>query len=236
MNVTVVPYYSELFKTNNHQQYDALFLIDVYRATSSMVVMKSRGAKTIKVVASIEEAISIRKENPDYLLCGERDSIKPQGFDYGNDTSLLNEVNFNGKTCVVTTSNGTRALKAYSSVTTNFYACSVLNMNACLEAIRFNGYQNILILCAGNWSQFSLEDYLCATLLLKGLADGPITMNDEIKLALDVGQFYKDNPDSLKSALKTTKHAETLKRHGKYQDVLFIVQNINTFNCLPQLY
>ncbi|HPF16400.1 MAG TPA: 2-phosphosulfolactate phosphatase [Thermotogota bacterium] len=236
MNVTVIPYYSEIFKTDDLQRYDALFLIDVYRATSSMVVMKSRGAKTIKVVATIEQAFEERKENPDFLLCGERDSVKPEGFDYGNDTSILNEVDFTRKTCVITTSNGTRALKAYSSVTTNFFACSVLNINACIENICVKGYQNILVLCAGNWSQFSLEDYLCATLLLQGLADNHIVLNDEIRLALDVGQFYKDNPDSLKSALITTKHAEVLKQNGKYQDVLFIVQNINAFNCLPKLY
>jgi len=200
-----------------------------------MVVLANRGAKKIKVVSSLENAFSMREQEHGTMLCGERDSVKPETFDYGNDTCQLSQIDFSKKNCVITTSNGTRALSAYSNSSESFYACSVLNIDACLNHIKECEYQNILILCAGNWGKFSLEDYLCASLLINGFKDLLDDKNDEIKLAVELGEFYTNNPDTLKTTLEQTDHAEKLKSQNKFDDVLFIIEHINSYNCVPRL-
>jgi len=235
MKATLVPFYQAGSLVNDELTYDGVFLIDVYRATSTMVVLANRGAKQIKVVSSLEAAFSIRDKDHEALLCGERDSIKPEAFDYGNDTGQLSQIDFTGKSCVITTSNGTRALRAYANTSDTFYACSVLNLNACLSHIKESNYKNILILCAGNWGMFSLEDYLCASMLINGVKDSLDEVCDEIKLAIELGAVYTNNPNTLKVALEKTDHAQKLKSQHKFDDVLFITAHINAYNCVPKL-
>lgn len=235
MNVSLVPYYSESLVVDQTVGYDVVFLIDVYRATSTMVVLTNKGAKEIRVAASLEEAFSAKRKEPSLILCGERESVKPKAFDYGNDTALLNDLDFNNQPCLMTTSNGTRALRAYSDSSKVFFACSVLNLNFCIEKIQQSQYKKILILCAGNWGQFSMEDYLCASLLIHGLRDKIKHMNDKIRLSVEVGEVYQDNLDKLRADLKKTDHAQRLKSQNKFDDVCFIVKNINAFNCLPRM-
>lgn len=235
MNLSFVSFYSDTTVIDQSQHFDAVFLIDVYRATSTMVIMSNSGAKAIVPVDSLQEAFLSKDTEPSVLLCGERDSIKPEGFDYGNDTALLCTQDLNNKTCIMTTSNGTRALRAFENRSEKFFACSLLNLNACVKQIQRSQYEDILVLCAGNWGQFSLEDYLCGALLINGIQDLIKEMHDEIRLAAEVGDFYKRNPDYLKTVLKKTDHALKLKEQDKFGDVCFIVDHINDFDCVPRL-
>jgi len=236
MNVSLVSFYSDTIDIDQSSHYEAVFLIDVFRATSTMVVMANGEAKFIKPVASLKEAFFLQNEEPSALLCGERNSIKPEGFDYGNDTALFHKVNLKNKTCIMTTSNGTKALHAYANTSGTFFACSLLNLNACVEKIQRSQYENILVLCAGNWGQFSMEDYLCAALFINGLKDEINQINDDLQLAVEVGEFYKKNPEQLKNVLKKTDHAQKLNYQDTFEDVCFIVENINSFDCIPRLY
>jgi len=236
MNLSVVAFYSDTLVIDTSTHYDAVFLIDVYRATSTMVVMANRGAKLIKPVSSLNEAFLEKNIDSSILLCGERDSIKPEGFNFGNDTAFLCKQDLSNKTCVMTTSNGTRALRAFTKTSELFFACSILNLNTCIEMIQQSQYEDILVLCAGNWGSFSLEDYLCAAILINGIKDGINEMDDEIRLAIEVGDFYKGNPEQLKTVLKKTDHARKLKEQNKFDDVCFIVEHMNSFDCVPRLY
>lgn len=235
MNLSFIPYYSISSGKERKEHFDYVFLIDVYRASSTIVVLADKGAKKIKVVSSLKEAYSEREKDPEVVLCGERDSVKPEAFDYGNDTCQMSQIDFNEKTCVITTSNGTRALRAYAYTSNNFYACSFLNLDACLNHVKQNKHKNILVLCAGNWGKFSLEDYLCASLLINGLRDLTTNINDDIRLAWEIGAYYKNNPGKLKTALTNTDHALNLKSQNKFEDVQFIIENLNAYDCLPKL-
>ena len=235
MNLSLISFYSDTTVIDHSQHFDAVFLIDVYRATSTMVILSNSGSKSILPVDSLNEAFLLKDTQPSVLLCGERDSVKPDGFDYGNDTALLCAQDLKNKTCVITTSNGTRALRAFENSSEKFFACSLLNLNACVKQIQRSQFEDILVLCAGNWGKFSLEDYLCGALLIDGIKDLIKEMNDEIRLAAEVGEFYKRNPDYLKTVLKKTDHAQKLKEQEKFGDVCFIVENMNGFDCVPRL-
>ncbi|MGC9341733.1 MAG: 2-phosphosulfolactate phosphatase, partial [Bacteroidales bacterium] len=85
-------------------------VIDVFRAFSLEAYAIHAGAKEIIAVAEIDTARKLKKQNPEYILVGERNENKVPGFDFGNSPSHILEENLEGKTLVHTTSAGTRGL------------------------------------------------------------------------------------------------------------------------------
>ena len=85
-------------------------VIDVFRAFTTEAYIFANGASKIIPVLDLEESHKLKKENPSYLLVGERGGLKPEGFDFGNGPSEVVDVDFTGKTIIHTTSNGTKGL------------------------------------------------------------------------------------------------------------------------------
>src|SRR5687768_1754946 len=90
------------------------FVIDILRATTSMCAALSSGAKAIIPVASTEEALRLAQTigSTDVLLAGEKNCLRIPGFALGNSPLEMTESTVKGKTIVVTTTNGTKALLA----------------------------------------------------------------------------------------------------------------------------
>jgi hypothetical protein len=93
-------------------------VFDVLRATSSMVTALSNGAKAIVPVAGIPEALNFRSQKAEVLLAGEREGVRLPieltggiAFDLGNSPREFKREIVAGKTIVMTTTNGTRALR-----------------------------------------------------------------------------------------------------------------------------
>ena len=94
-------------------------VFDVLRATSSMVTALGNGASGILPVEEIGQALTFKRERPEVLLAGERDGVRigpdlAQGttFDLGNSPREFTAGLVAGRTIVMTTTNGTRALHA----------------------------------------------------------------------------------------------------------------------------
>jgi 2-phosphosulfolactate phosphatase len=87
-------------------------VIDVFRAFTTAAYIFGNGAERIYPVASLERAFSLKDDNPDWILIGERDGIRVEGFDYGNSPYEVSMVDFSGKTIIQTTSAGTQGLMA----------------------------------------------------------------------------------------------------------------------------
>ena len=107
-------------------------VFDVLRATSTMAVALNQGARAIVPVASIPEALAIRAQRPDVLLAGEREGVRSLGeltggiaFDLGNSPREFRRGMVAGKTIVMTTTNGTRALRAAAHAQTVLVASFV---------------------------------------------------------------------------------------------------------------
>jgi 2-phosphosulfolactate phosphatase (EC 3.1.3.71) len=84
-------------------------LIDVLRATSVIVTALANGAASVKPVSSVRAALS--EKASDVLVCGERKSVKPKGFDLGNSPYEYSKEKVANKKIVLTTTNGTRAVQ-----------------------------------------------------------------------------------------------------------------------------
>ena len=92
-------------------------IIDVFRAFSVECYLMNNGATRIYPVGSIQQASHLKKENPDYVLIGERHEKMCEGFDFGNSPTHLLNVNFSGKTIVHTTSSGTQGIDLATNAT-----------------------------------------------------------------------------------------------------------------------
>jgi 2-phosphosulfolactate phosphatase len=143
-------------------------VVDVVRATTTMVEALANGARAIYPTASTEEAVKLLSSlgRDDTLLCGERKGVKVEGFDLGNSPSEFSRQVVEGKRIVMSTTNGTVAL-AHAQEARRMLACAFTNLGAVAEAVREE--EELVVLCAGRLGRFSLDDAVCAGHLLKRL-------------------------------------------------------------------
>ncbi len=87
-----------------------VIVIDVLRAFTTAAYAFAAGAASITLVGEIEEAIALRKGNPDLLLMGEVYGQPIDGFDYGNSPSTFLERDLSGHHLVQRTTAGTQGV------------------------------------------------------------------------------------------------------------------------------
>lgn len=146
-------------------------VIDVIRATSTIVEALANGAQAVYPTLSTEEAIRLATSlgREDSLLCGERKGLKVDGFDLGNSPREFTVDRVRGKRLVMSTTNGTRAFLAAQGAD-RVLAGSFLNLAAVTRAL--DGAERVALICAGKEDRFSLDDALCAGRILRFLAEG----------------------------------------------------------------
>jgi 2-phosphosulfolactate phosphatase len=85
-------------------------VIDVFRACTTAAYVMANGAERIVPVGSLEEAFETRRRHPGWVLMGERDGERVEGFDYDNSPFEIGDVDFEGKTVIFTTAAGTQGI------------------------------------------------------------------------------------------------------------------------------
>jgi 2-phosphosulfolactate phosphatase len=171
-------------------------MLDVLRASTSIVEALAAGARTLYPVATIEEAIGLAKTlgREEVLLAGERKALPIEGFDLGNSPGDFTPERVGGKIVVMSTTNGTLALTAASGgervivgAWTNFQAVVDDLVRTQAEPV---------FLCAGRDRVFGLEDAVCAgqmaAALMKALPDTEWEMNDGAVAALALAEEFAD--------------------------------------------
>lgn len=198
-------------------------VFDVLRATSSMVTALGGGARDIWPVEEIAEALAIRERDPDVLLAGERDGLLIRSdltggisFDLGNSPREFTAEKVHGKTIVITTTNGTRALKA-CAVAKSVLAASFLNLRATAGYLRESGAASLLIVCSGTFEQAAYEDVLGAgalcDLLWPLFCDGAVA--DSAQMAR---RLYRLEAPDLPAALSAARNGRRLLGRPELKD------------------
>ena len=181
-------------------------------------------------VLTVEEARQMAGENPGCLLAGERKSIQTEGFDLGNSPYDFSSDNVRGRCVIMTTTNGTAAIKATEGSHRTFIG-SFLNAKAVCEQIAAYG-KDILIVCAGTEQTFSLEDALCAAYLVTILRgeDSAAALTDAAQAAM---MLYKQAEDDLMGAVKNSKNGKRLVDLNREHDVEYCLRK-NHLAVVPQ--
>ena len=176
----------------------SVFVIDILRASTTMCAALSHGAKAIIPVGSTEEALRLAHTigSTDVLLAGEKDCVRIPGFNLGNSPLEMTEPAVRGKTIIVTTSNGTKALLACQGAS-SIYLTAAVNLSAAAEKAReaLETDQHILIVCAGREGAFSLDDAYCAgrlTAAVLGDRRRRRGLNDAGVACLDLVRRYRE--------------------------------------------
>ena len=141
-------------------------VIDVFRACSVSCYAFAAGVERILPVDTVEDARALRAAHPDYVLAGERNCLKIDGFDFGNSPSEIKDAVLAGKTLVHATSAGTRGLFAAMDSAERVLTCSFPNMAATAQALIEQDPEVVSIVAMGKAGvSHAPEDKLCAMYL-----------------------------------------------------------------------
>ncbi|MDT8900878.1 2-phosphosulfolactate phosphatase [Anaeroselena agilis] len=204
----------------------AVAVLDIFRATTSMVTAFANGSRRIIPVKTVEEALALKKRHPGGLLAGERQARPIAGFDLGNSPFEYNRSAVDGKTIIMTTTNGTTALKTAEQAT-KVYIGAFVNA-AALCRILSSLSSDIVILCAGTRGQLTIEDALCAGLLADRLA-GRGDLSDAAVAALAI---YNDYRTDLVRRTSLGTHARYLAAIGYGADIDYCLRQ-DLFDIVP---
>lgn len=195
-----------------HQATGLAIVIDVFRAFTTQAYIFANGASKIIPVLSLEDAYNLKKENPAYILVGEKGGLKPEGFDFGNGPSEILNVDFVGKTIVHATSNGTKALVDTSNAEVTLSGSFVV-ADSIIKYINKHNIQNISLIATDPDSDLENEDILLAYYIR------------------DVLNGYKINETEIKNKLQNTVSCEfLLKKAGVTQDEIDLCLDFHRFN------
>jgi 2-phosphosulfolactate phosphatase len=134
-------------------------VVDVLRATSTIVQALDGGYRRVLCCAEIEEARTLREEIGDAVLAGERRAEPIPGFDLGNSPADVLEPR--AHSLILTTTNGTRAIVTAAADCDVVLVGSLFNLDAVAAAARERG-EDVEVVCAGVEGRFALDDAYCA--------------------------------------------------------------------------
>jgi 2-phosphosulfolactate phosphatase len=205
-------------------------VFDVLRATSTMVCALGNGAAAVVPVASIREALKLRAKQPEVLLAGERDGVRIEAhltgsidFDLGNSPREFTREKISGRTIVMTTTNGTRALRACAQAQAVLIG-SFLNLSATAERINAESPSHLLLVCSGTHEEAAYEDVLGAGALCELLRPqyGAAEVADSTHMAR---RIFRVEQDDFPAAMVHSRNARRLLAQAELKaDVPFCLQ------------
>ncbi len=133
-------------------------IIDLLRATSVISTAFEYGIKKIIPVTSIQEALNYQNKH-DHILAAERNTKPVKNFDYGNSPYHYMTKEIEGKTLVLTTTNGTKAINLAKN--NKIITASYVNFEIIVKYLKQQN-QNIIILCSGWKNLVNIEDSILA--------------------------------------------------------------------------
>jgi 2-phosphosulfolactate phosphatase len=206
-------------------------VIDVLRATTTMVAALDAGCRDIIPCPSVEEATrladTLGREN--VVLCGERDGNKINGFDLGNSPLEFTEQTVGNKTLLMSTTNGTTVISRAKPASV-LSAAGFVNAGAVSGFLALGG-NDVILICSGKLGRFSLEDMLCAGLIGSLITEriSEYSLTDGARMAISL---YKKEGKSLLKAFKQSQHGAYLVSLG-YLDDLKYASQIDISRTIP---
>lgn len=202
--------------SNNRDQVNKrIVVLDILRATSTIVKALYNGATEVIPVQESDEALSLVKSigRNICLLGGERKGYKIEGFDLGNSPLEYTREMVEGKKIILCTTNGTKAIKAFQSGT-EILIGSYLNMDYLVDYLSQSN-QDITLVCSGQDGNLCLEDLACAGMIVRKVSSADLT--DAAKVALFIAK--QQARTSLEKFIGNTEHGLSLKAIGMGEDI-----------------
>lgn len=215
----------------------AVVVIDVLRATTTIVHALAAGAKEVIPCLEVDEARTLAAQSTSpALLGGERGGKLIAGFNFGNSPLEYTPATIGGKTLVFTTTNGTRAMLRCRQARRVLLGAFVNFSALCHELAE---EEQVAIVCAGTDGDVTREDTLLAGAIvdeLSQLAPTAAALNDQAEIAADAWRAAcRDLTQApLASTLRHSRGGRNLIEIGQENDIA-IAAEIDKFDIVPQL-
>jgi 2-phosphosulfolactate phosphatase len=208
-------------------------MIDVLRASSTMVTALHNGARGIIAVEDMDDAskISHNLDAESFLLSGEKDGIKIEGYNLGNSPLEHTQKTVKDKTIILNTTNGTRAIRR-CGLAKRIIVGSFLNLKTIVDHLQQLD-EEVVLVCAGWRGRLSLEDILCAGNIIYELSESelPDEARDGAKVAFGL---YEKFGDDIENCIKSSNYAVRLRNIVDEEDLSFCCQR-SIMQVLPVL-
>lgn len=193
-----------------------------------MVYGIDNGANAIIPVSQVEDCLNYADKG--FLLAAERNGEVVEGYDFGNSPFSYSTEKVRGKTIVLTTTNGTKALHMAREQAHQVVIGSFLNLNSLCQWLKVQE-KDVLLLCAGWKDKFNLEDTLFAGAVVNELRKDFTHFDDSCVAAEDLYILAKDD---LRAYLHKSSHSHRLAELNIEEDVKFCLQ-LNICEAIPVL-
>lgn len=213
-------------------------VIDVLRATSVITMAIDNGAAAVMPVLSPEEGFCLAEKmgRGNVILGGERNADRIPGFDLGNSPQDYTSATVVGKTVILTTTNGTVALRN-SMGAKAVVAASVLNYGAAarraIALAEERGAERITFVCSGNYGVLTIEDSVCAAIMadvvLGSFPDA--SFETDLAIALHNLSYGRDAGNDALSC--QSKHYKRLLAKGYAEDANVCLRRAGTVASVP---
>lgn len=205
----------------------AVVVIDVLRATTSLLVLLERGCAEAVIAPSLEAARRYRGTHPGVLAAGEQGGRAPAGFDFGNSPVAFARSDVAGRRVVLATTNGTRALYAACAAAVTLIGCLRNRSAAARAALAAARRQelDVTLVCAGREGRFGLDDaYTAGAILDAMLADpggaGDLDPTDAAHAARTLYRAFAE-PEAL---FRATRAGQNLVAIGLAEDLPYCAE------------
>ena len=199
----------------------AVCVVDLLRASTTMVRAIEAGAAALRLVAEPAEALRQRDAlgAGAAVAAGERGGVAPAGFDLGNSPAEFTSERISGKSVVFTTTNGTRVVMAAKDAALVVIGC-LQNRQAVAERLAQHDGP-VTIACAGTDGRIAMEDALAAGAIVAALVerDAQMELSDPARVCLWAWRGASVDAATLGAAVGESAGAKNLVKVGLGRDV-----------------
>ena len=190
-------------------------VIDVLRATSTMTQALAAGYRRVLCCSDVDDARAIGAAEGGAVLAGERETVRIDGFDFGNSPREFLEPA--AETVVLTTTNGTRLLLAAAARCDLVLVGSLLNLEAVVGAAAAANSGDVAVLCAGVLDELAMDDAFVAGRMAAALGGEP---TDSAAAAMRLAATFGTNEEGLRAS----QSARNLHASGLDEDIAWCAQ------------
>ncbi len=206
-------------------------VIDVLRASSTIVAALAAGANRVAPVETVAECreLARRLRRSGVVLGGERNALRIPGYDLGNSPLEYTPEAVSERTVVLTTTNGTQAVAR--AIEADSIVIASLNNAAAVVAWLVRRNQDVTVICSGTEGRISLDDLYCGGMLISRLFEPHFVgdIGDGARMAME---WFVANAEAADSVIRSCYHGRRLIDQGFGDDVGYCAE-VDTIDIVP---
>ncbi len=194
--------------------------IDVLRATTTMTTALYHNDLSIIPVREIEKAVELKRDDPNSLLCGERNGEIIPGFDKGNSPFEYQDIT--SSNLIFSSTNGSQTIEKAKQGKTMYLAAIINAKTVANHLVKNHQDDEILFACSGKLGKSCIEDTICAGYLISMIQEqiNP-DLDDSSTIARD---FYQLNQNNIFEKIANSEHGKYLADSGYVEDIKYCTQ------------